>query len=202
MFSFKPAFSLSSFTFIERLFSFSSFFVSRVVSSTYQRLLLFLPAIVIPTCDSPNLAFCTMNSACKLNKQSDNIQLWHTHFPVLNQFIVPCPVLTIASWPACRFFRRQVRWSDIPISLRIFQFVVMQTVKSFSIVNEAEVDVFLEFPCFLYDPMEFGNLTSGFSDFSKSRLYIWKFLVCMLLSLAWRILSITLLAWEMSTIVQ
>ena len=77
----------------------------------------------------------------------------------------------------------------------------MQTVKSFGIVNEAEVDVFLEFPCFLYDPMEFGNLTSGSSDFSKSSLYIWKFLVCMLLSLAWRILSITLLAWEMSTIV-
>ena len=75
-------------------------------------------------------------------------------------------------------------WSGIPISLRIFQFVVMQTVQSFGIVNEAEVDVFLEFPCFLYDPMEFGNLTSGSSDFSKSSLYIWKFLVCMLLSLA------------------
>ena len=184
------------------LFSFSSLSASRVVSSAYQRLLLFLPAIVIPTCDSSNLTFCTMNSAYKLNKQNDNIQPWHTLFPVLNQFIVPCSVLTVASWPACRFLRRQVRWSDIPISLRIFQFVVMQTVKSFSIVNEAEVDVFLEFPCFLYDPMEFGNLTSGSSDFSKSSLYIWKFLVCMLLSLAWRILSITLLAWEMSTIVQ
>ena len=55
------------------------------------------------------------------------------------------------------------------------------TVKGFSIVNEAEVDVFLEFPCFLYDPMKVGNLISGSSSFSKSSLYIWKFLVHILL---------------------
>ena len=181
MFSFKPAFSLSSFTFIESLFSFSSLSASRVVSPAYLRLLLFLLAIMIPTCDSSSLAFCTMNSAFKLNKQSDNIQLWHTPFPVLNQFVAPCPVLTVASWPSCRFPRRQARWSDIPIYLRIFQFVVIHTVKNFSVVSEAEVDVFLESPCFLYDPMDFGNLISGPSDFSKSSLYIWKFLVRMLL---------------------
>ena len=57
------------------------------------------------------------------------------------------------------------------------QFVVIHTVKGFSEVNEAEVDVFLEFPCFLYDPMDLGNLISGTSAFSKSNLYIWKFLV-------------------------
>ena len=57
------------------------------------------------------------------------------------------------------------------------QFVVIQTVKGFSIFNEAEVDVFLEFLCFFYDPADVGNLISGSSVFSRSSLYIWKFLV-------------------------
>ena len=51
------------------------------------------------------------------------------------------------------------------------------TVKGFSAVNEAEVDVFLEFSCFFHDAMDVGNLISGSSAFSKSSLYIWKFLV-------------------------
>ena len=53
------------------------------------------------------------------------------------------------------------------------QFVVIHTVKGFSIVNEA--DVFLEFSCFFYDPLDAGNLISGSSAFSKSHLNIWKF---------------------------
>ena len=61
------------------------------------------------------------------------------------------------------------------------QFVVIHTVKVFSVVNEAEVDVFLKFPFFLYDPADVGNLISGSSAFSKSSLYIWKFLVHILL---------------------
>ena len=61
------------------------------------------------------------------------------------------------------------------------QFVVIHTVKGFSIVNEAEVDVFLEFSCFFCDPMEVGNLPSSSSAFSKSSLYIWKFSVHVLL---------------------
>ena len=52
----------------------------------------------------------------------------------------------------------------------------MHTVKGFSIVNEAEVDIFLEFSCFFYDPIDVGNLISGSSAFSKSSLNIWKFL--------------------------
>ena len=72
--------------------------------------------------------------------------------PVLNQSIVPCPVLTVASCPAYRFLRRQVRWSGIPISKNIPQFVVIHTVKGFGIANEAEVDVFLELSSFFYDP--------------------------------------------------
>ena len=122
-----------------------------------------------------------MYSAYKLNKQGDNIQLWCTPFPIWNQSVVPCPVLTVASWPAYRFLRRQVRWSGIPISFRIFQFVVIHTVKGFGVVNETEVNVFLEFSCFFDDPTDVGNLTSGFSAFSKSSLNIWKFMVHILL---------------------
>ena len=74
MLSFKPTFSLSSFTFIKRLFS-SSFSAIRVVSPAYLRLLIFLPAILITACASSNLAFQMMYSAYKLNKQGDNVQL-------------------------------------------------------------------------------------------------------------------------------
>ena len=55
------------------------------------------------------------------------------------------------------------------------EFVVIHTVKGFIIVNEAEADIFLEFPCFSYDPTDVGNLMSCSSAFSKSSLYIWKF---------------------------
>ena len=61
------------------------------------------------------------------------------------------------------------------------QFVVIQTVKVFGIVNKAEVDVFLELSCFFNDPMDVGNLVSGFSVFSKSSLNIWQFMVYVLL---------------------
>ena len=61
------------------------------------------------------------------------------------------------------------------------QFVVIHTVKGFSIVNKAEVDVFLELSCFFYDPVDVGSLTSGSSAFFKSRLKIWKFMVHVLL---------------------
>ena len=59
--------------------------------------------------------------------------------------------------------------------LKIFQFVVIYTGKSFSIVNEKEVDVFLELSCFLHDPTNVGSLISGSSAFSKPSLYILKF---------------------------
>ena len=81
-------------------------------------------------------------------------------------------------------------------------FVVIYTVKGFGIVNKAKVDVFLELSCFFDDPRDVGNLVSGSSAFSKSSLNIWKFMVHILLNLAWRILRTTLLAYEMSAIVQ
>ena len=71
--------------------------------------------------------------------------------------------------------------------------------KVFSVVNEAEADIFLEFRCFLHYPMNVGNLISGSSAFSRPSLYIWKFLVHILLKANWRILSIILLACEMSS---
>ena len=116
-----------------------------------------------------------MYSAYTLNKQGDDIQPWPTPFPIWNQPIISCQVLTVASWAAYRFLRRQVRWSGIPISWRIFQFVVIHTVKGFGLVNRA--DAFLELSCFFDDPTDVGNLISGSSAFSKTSLNIWKFTV-------------------------
>ena len=87
MLSFKPAFSLSSFTFFKRLFNSSLLSAIRIVSSTYLRLLLFLPAILIPVCNSSSLAL-----------QGDNIQPWRTPFLILNHSALPCAVLIVASW--------------------------------------------------------------------------------------------------------
>ena len=61
------------------------------------------------------------------------------------------------------------------------QFFVIHIVKGFNVVNEAELDVFLEFSCFIYDPVDVGNSISGSSAFSKPSLYIWRFLVHILL---------------------
>ena len=126
MVRFKPAFSLSTFTFIKGFLSSSSLSAIRVVSSAYLRLLIFLLTILIPACASSSPAFHMMYSACKLNTQDDNIQPWCTPFPVWNQSL-PCPVLTVASWPAYRFLKRQVRCSGISISLRIFHSLLWST---------------------------------------------------------------------------
>ena len=146
-----------------------------------------------------------------LNKQGDNIQAWHTPFPVWNQSTVSCLVLIVTSWTGYRFLRRQVRWSgkllsgvwlfatpwtvahhaslsfhisqtllkfmcieSVMLSNPLFknfpQFVVIHTVKDFSIVNEVEVDVFLKFSSFFYDPTDVGSLIFGSSAFSKIQL--------------------------------
>ena len=126
---FKPAFSLSSFTLFQRLFCSSSLSAVRLVSSAYLRLLVFLLTILISACDSFSLVFRMMYSAYKLNKQGDNIQPWHIPFPILNQFIVPFLVLTVASWPAYRFLRRQVRLYVYHLFKNFPQSVVIYTVK-------------------------------------------------------------------------
>ena len=93
MLSFKSTFSLSSFTFIKKLFSSSSLSAIKVVSSAHLWLLIFLLAILIPACASSSPAFLMLHSAYKLNKQGDNIQPWRAPFPIWNQSVVLCPDL-------------------------------------------------------------------------------------------------------------
>ena len=101
---------------------------------------------------------------------------------IWNQSVVPCSVLTVPSWPAYRFLKRQVRWSGIPISLKIFQSLLWSTQsKALAQSIEAEVGIFLELSCFFDDPMDVGNLISGSSAFPKTSLNIWKFTVHVLL---------------------
>ena len=117
MLSFKPTFSLSSFTFIKRLFSSSLLYAIKVVSSSYLSLLIFPPAILISACASSSLACHMMYSACELNKQGDDIQPWHTPFPIWNQSVVLCPILTVASWSLYGFLRMQVRKQQLELDM-------------------------------------------------------------------------------------
>ena len=182
----------------------SSFYLSslRMGSFVYLRLLIFLPEILIPACASSSPAFLTMYSAYMLNKQGDNIQPWCIPFPIWNRSVVPGPVQTVASWPAYRFLKRKVKWSDIPASKNFPRFVVIHTVKGFGIVNKIEIDVFLELCCFFVDLTDVGNLLSGSSPFlnpawtseSAPFTYCW--------SLAWRILNNSLLPCERNAIVR
>ena len=139
MLSFKPSFSLSSFTFIKRFFNSSSFSAISMVPSVYLRFLYSFDVLLSQSETSPSYNCSLFSSNC-------------------------CFLTCI------QFLRRKVRWSGIPVSLRIFQFVVIHTVKGFNIVNEAEV--FLELPCFFHDPTDIDNLISGSSVFSKSNLNI------------------------------
>ena len=82
---FKPAFSLFSFTFIKRLCSSSLLSAMRVISSAYLKLLIFLPAILIPSHATSSPAYCVMKSSYNLNNQGDNIQPWCPPFPIWNQ---------------------------------------------------------------------------------------------------------------------
>ena len=118
-----------------------------MVSSAYLRLLIFLPAVLIQACASSSPAFLMMYSAYKLNKQSDSTQPWRYPFPIWNQFVVPCPVLTVASWPEYRFLKRQVRWSGIIISFRIFHSLLWST--------QSKALAFCVHSVWLYNPVSF-----------------------------------------------
>ena len=122
MLSFKSAFSL-----IKRLFSSSSIYAIRVESYVYLMLLIFFLTVLIPTYDSSSPAFHMMYSAYKLNKRGDTIQPFCIPFPVLNQSVVLCLLLTVASAPTYRLLRRQVRWSGISFSSRIFHGLLWST---------------------------------------------------------------------------
>ena len=120
-----------------------------------------------------------MYSEYKLNNQGDYIQPWCIPCPIWNQSVVPCPVLTVASWPEWRQISQeagQVVWYS-HLFQNFPQFVVIHIVKGFVIVNKVEIDVFLELSCFFCDPTDVGNLISGSSAFSKTSFNIWKFTV-------------------------
>ena len=111
MLSFKPAFSglkkLSSFIFIKRLFSYSSLSAILVVSSAYLRFI-----DISYSNPAQHFACCILQRSwiSRVTRYSlDRLPIW-------NQSVVSCPVLTVASWPAYRFLRKQVRWSNTPIS--------------------------------------------------------------------------------------
>ena len=130
---FSASFSTLLFYLIKRLFSASLLSASRVIISTYLKLLMFLPPILIPTCNSSSLAFLKMCSAYRLNKQGGSRQPCHPTFSVLNPSGVPYRVLTVVSWFASRFLRRQVRWSGI--SLRAFHSLLWST-QSVKLMNQ------------------------------------------------------------------
>ena len=135
MLSFKPTFSLSSFTFIKSSLVLLCFLPLEWYHLHFWGCWCFSWQSWFQFVSHPAQHFMTY-SAYKLNKQGDNTQPWSTPFPIWNQSVVPCLVLTIASWSAYRFLRRQVRCSGIPISWRIFQFVVIYTVKGFGDIME------------------------------------------------------------------
>ena len=113
------------------------------------------------------------------------------------------PVLTVASWPAYRFLRRKVKWSVIPISLRIFHiffFLLTHPVKDFSVVNKADVEVsgtlafsMIQWMLTTWSLVPLPFLNSAWPSESSQFTYFWR--------LGWRILSITLLTFEISAIV-
>ena len=136
MLSFKSVFSLSSFTIMNRLFSYSLLSAIRVVSSAYLRFLMFLLEILIPACDSFSLAFCMMYSAQKLNMQGDTIQLWCT-LPNLE------PVHCSMSSSNCCFLTCKLVSQEagkLVWNYHLFknfpQFVVIHTVKEFSTMKQ------------------------------------------------------------------
>ena len=149
-------------------------FPSAVILQPKKILLIFIPAILIPACASSSPAFHTMDSAYKLNKQGDNIQPLCTLFPIWDQSVRCSMSGSNCCYLSCIQVSQEagkVVWYS-HLFKNFPQFVVIHTVKGFCIANEAEIDVFLEFSWFLYDPTDVGNLISGSSAFSKHSLYI------------------------------
>ena len=126
MLSFKPAFLPSSIAFIKWLFSFLCFlplgwYHLYIWCCWYFSRQSWFQLVLHPACIL-NDVLCVV-----VKQQGDNTQPCHTPFPILKHSVVPCKVLTVASWPTYKFLRRQVRWSGIPISLRIFHSLLCST---------------------------------------------------------------------------
>ena len=140
-----------------------------------------------------------MYSAYKLNKQGDNIQPWRTPFPIWNQcYSMSRSNCCFLTWIQISQEAIQVGWYSHLLNFP--QFVVIHTVKGFSIVNKTEIDVFLELSCFFGDTTDVGSLLSGSCAFSNPAWTFWNSQFTYCWSLALRILIITLLLCEMSAI--
>ena len=172
MLSFKPAFTLFSFTF-------KSFFSSSSLSAIF-----YISEIV---CISPGnhdfwlwfiqSAFPMIYLAYKLKKQACSFSF--PNFEPLHCSLTSCNCCFLTCRQVFQEAGKVIWYSHLYKNFP--RFVVIHTVKGFSVVNEAEVDVFLEFSWFFYDPTDVGNLISDTSAFSKRSLYIWKFSVHILL---------------------
>ena len=140
MLSFNPAFPLS-FTFFKRPFSSSLLSAIRVVSSEYMRLLIFLPAVLIPAYASSSPVSLMMYSAYKLNKQSDIIHPWHT-LPSLKPICCSMSGFNCCFWVCIQISQEvdKVVWYS-HLFKNFPQFVVIHTVKGFGVVCKTEVDV-------------------------------------------------------------
>ena len=139
---------------------------------------MFLLPILIPACNSSSPAFLMMLSAYRLNGHGDSI------FSFLNLEPIDCSIqgsncCFLTCIQASQETGKMICYSHFFKSFP--QFITIHIVKGFGIVNETEVDVFLEFPCFFSDRANVGNLISGSSAFSKPSLDIWKFLVRIML---------------------
>ena len=165
MLSFKPAFSLSSFTFIKRIFS-SCFlplewYHLHIWGCWYFSWQSWFQFVFPPV---QHFSWCTLHISYI------SMVTIYSLYSLLSQFgtslfVVPWPVLTVASWPACRFLRRQVCWSGIPISLIIFQSLLWSTQSKTLVQSVKEMYMFFWNSSFFYDPTDIGNLISGFSSF-------------------------------------
>ena len=123
------------------------------------------PGNLESTCASSSPAFLMMYSVYKLKKQGDNIQPWRTPFPIWNQSVVACSVLTVASWPAYRFPRSRSGGLVFP-SLSEFSTVYCDPHSQrlwCSQKAEIEIDVFLELSCLFDDPVDVGGLRGATS---------------------------------------
>ena len=191
--SFKSTFSLSSFTFIKRLFSSSLLSAIRGVSSAYLRLLIFLPPILIPACD---FTWCTLHisSINRVTIYSLDVFLFLFGTSLLSSS--NCCFLTCIqiSQEAGQVIWYSHLFQNFP------QFIVIHTVKGFGIVNKAEIDIFWNSLAFWFQQMlavwslvTLPFIKPAWTSGSSRFMYYW--------SLAWRILSITLLACEIRAIV-
>ena len=165
--SFKPALSLPSFTLIKRFFSSSSLSAIRVVSSEYLKLLMFLPTILIPACNSAARPFswCAQHIGKQAGWEQSALSSSFLNLEAISCFLQGSNCCFLTHIQVSQETGKLVWYSHLSKSFP--QFVMIHTVKGFRVINETEVDVFLEFPCFLYDPANVGNLISASSSFSK-----------------------------------